>query len=138
MEVDGDWWDGFTAERGVFFARAEDGHAWIDFHGEDDWLRPGGRTVEPTEQIEQRFLNYFPEGQLAGLESDPGLVYVAVNRGRVRAGKPACVTVYTAAGSCLVPEARLDGPVRTVVVSPPMVRPDEPLNVWLETWRVEY
>lgn len=132
-------WNGFTFTRGVLFVKAEGGHAWMEFHGEDEWLTEGGRLLTPTRDVESRFLNLFPDGELSRLADDSALKYVAVNRGRVLAGNSACVTVYTGEGSMLVPEARLEGYVRSCIVVPPILGSREPLNVWLETtWKVDF
>lgn len=138
VDVGGEYWPGFTATRGVFFLRANGGHAWIDC--ENTALEPEGRVVAPTVRIEQRGLNWFPTDQLALL--DDGRSYGAVNYGRVKAGKDVAVTVYTEDLSVVCPVARFDAlpshPFRSVIVDPPDDRAATPLNAWVEGWHMEY
>lgn len=128
--VDGEHIRGFDC-RGVVFIKAEGGHAWMEFHGDDANFRAGGHVFQ-AEGWDKVLFNLLPAGQLDRLATDPSLHIGAVNRGNVARGVTAC-TVYNSLGGALVPSVRFEGLVSSAVVVPPILTRPEPLNVWIET-----
>lgn len=131
--VDGVWWDGFTSLRGVVFVCAEDGQAWIEHHGDLVDLVQGGHVIGPGDGDHERMrFNLFPAGQRQRLDDDPALIFAAVNRAKVAAGRTA-VTAFQERAQILCPRLRLEGPTYSTTVKPPIRTRPEPLNFWVET-----
>ena len=136
-------WSGFeTAKSGAraVFCKTSDRRAWLEFHGDRDGIREGGRVVtadsDETVQIGWRGAgNLLPVSEYERLRATPGLIFGAVNRSLVLNGRPEAATLYGSDGqSGLLSRWRMDGLVRSVVMNPPVsVEQREPLNVWVET-----
>jgi hypothetical protein len=119
--------------KGIVFIKSEGTHAWVEFHGDDEDFKEGGKFFKPTDEREKVMFNFFPKGQVKRLKEDETLKFGAVNRHRVLAGNPAAVTFYSAEGAALMPELRFEGVVRSVTITPPVLGDPEPLNSWIET-----
>ena len=139
VRIDGKkYWSGFETTRGVIFLKAGDGKAWIEFHGEPEWIKEGGVVLEKQEGPDVTFgFNLWSAGALERLRDNPELVYGAVNRPRILAGKSSAVTVYRSSppwglSAMLLPEVRFEFEVRSVLA---WYGDPHPLTIWIETTR---
>ena len=119
--------------RGVVFIKSENGDAWIEFHSDNDNFKEGGNFFKAEGQNEKVMFNYLPGGQKQRLSLDKTLKFGAVNKHRVRINSSTAVTGYTYEGGALCKEMRMEGVIRSAIMIPAILGPNEPLNAWIET-----
>jgi hypothetical protein len=133
--VDGNRVSGWQTGRGVVFVKAENGHAWCEFHGDGDQIWPGGYISNPGLGMEPTGANVFYTPYIDAMLSDPTLTYGAVNFQAVHAKLPQAVTIHRTFGRFLNSQrcawARFEGGVQSVTIRGAI--DPRPLNAWIAT-----